>query len=98
MQRVLDTQVQILLKTLIRNMLEVKKRLFQASYTLEEFNSLSVALLQHINNSDYKEDSENKRPRMSAGVSSLLVVMPNYVLVEAEQGVIKECITIQAEH
>jgi hypothetical protein len=98
MQRVLDTQVQILLKTLISNMPEVKKRLFQASYTSEEFNSLSVALLQHINNSSHKEDLEDKQPRIGAGVNSLSVVMLNYILVEAEQGVIKECITIQAEH
>jgi hypothetical protein len=65
-------------------MLEVKKRLFQASYTLEEFNSLLVALLQHINNGGYEEDLEDKRPRISAGVNFLLVVMLNYVLVEAE--------------
>jgi hypothetical protein len=97
-QRVLDTQVQIPLKTLIGNMPEVKKRLFQASYTSEEFDGLSVASLQHIDNGDHEEDSENERPRMSAGVSSLSVVMPNYVLVEAEQGVIKECMTIRAEH
>jgi hypothetical protein len=77
---------------------EVKKRLFQASYTLEEFDGLLVASLQHIDNSDHEEDSENKRPRISAGVSSLLVVMPNYILIEAEQGVIKKCITIRAEY
>jgi sulfite reductase alpha subunit-like flavoprotein len=97
-QRVLDTQVQIPLKTLISNMPEVKKRLFQASYTSEEFDGLSVALLQHIDNSSHKEDSEDEQPRIGAGVNSLLVVMPNYVLVEAEQGVIKEYITIRAEH
>jgi hypothetical protein len=54
--------------------------------------------LQHIDNSDHKEDLENERPRISAGVSSLSVVMPNYVLIEAEQEVIKKCITIRAEH
>jgi hypothetical protein len=59
---------------------------------------LSVALLQHINNSSHKEDSEDKQPRIGVGVNSLLVVMLNYVFVEAEQGVIKEYITIQAEY
>jgi hypothetical protein len=50
--------------------------------------------LQHIDNGGYEEDLEDERPRMGAGVNFLLVVMLNYVLVEAEQGVIKECMTI----
>jgi hypothetical protein len=98
-QRVLDTQVQMPLKTLIGNMPEVKKRLFQASYTPEEFEGLSVTAMESYEFEEIDTDSDDGRPRMTAHVSSLaLGSLPDYVLVEATGGVIQECYSINAEH
>jgi hypothetical protein len=98
-QRVLNTQVQILLKTLIRNIPKVKKRLFQASYTPEEFDGLSVTTIGSYGLEDAEEESNNKRPIIGEHVGSLaLGSLLDYVLVEATGGIIQECYSINAEH
>jgi hypothetical protein len=98
-QRVLDTQVQMPLKTLIGNMPKVKKRLFQASYTPEEFDGLSVTAMGSYGLEDAEEESDDERPIMGGHVGSLaLGSLPDYVLVEATGGIIQECYSINAEH
>ena len=41
-QQIIDTRVSLLLKTILGNMLEVYKKLFQIGYTLEEFKKLEL--------------------------------------------------------
>jgi hypothetical protein len=78
---------------------EVKKRLFQASYTPEEFEGLSVTAIESYEFKEINTNSNNRRPRITAHVSSLaLGSLPDYILVEATGSIIQECYSINAKH
>jgi hypothetical protein len=99
-QQILDTNVQLPLKTLIGNMPEVRKKLFQAGYTPEEFEKLAINTLHEGTAEDgSEEESEDGRPIMGTSVNSLLLnSLPDYVLVEAAAGRVTQCYSLGAEH
>jgi hypothetical protein len=73
-------------------MLEVRKSLFSASYTadkLEKFKAnLTIA----------EEDKTYIAARIEISALATLSTLPNYVLVEAEEGYIIKCYGLKAKH
>jgi hypothetical protein len=94
-QQILDTPVQLPLKTLIGNMPDVRKKLFQAGYTPEEFEKLTINVLHADLSSREPEEHSDNKPQVSA---LTIGTLPNYVLVEAIRGQVTECFSLGAEH
>jgi hypothetical protein len=102
-QTLLDTLVSITLRELLGNMPEVKKSLFQTSYTPEDFQKLEVGVVKH--NSD-DEDTDEAQPKEDLGsnrasemVNAVAIcTLPDYMLVEAKKGKITRYYRMTAKH
>ena len=98
-QQIIDTRVSLLLKTILGNILEVHKKLFQIRYTPEEFKKLELNSISQGQNSklDKSQSEDNLRPRSQVN-SLLLEQLLDYILVEVVVGKVTQCYYITAEH
>ncbi|KAF7446281.1 Asp-protease-2 domain containing protein [Pyrenophora tritici-repentis] len=98
-QQILDTEISLPLKTVLGNMPEVRKKLFQQGYTTEEFNKLQINATSHSLEQESCESDSDEGLRPISLVNSLsLGQLPDYVLVEAVAGRVTQCYHIDAEH
>jgi hypothetical protein len=97
-QRVLDEQIHLPLKIVLANMPNVRWKLFQTGYTLEEFEKIEINTTdQDLDFSD-QEDTISNCAEDGTIVSSFSRRLPNYVLIEAQQGKIIEYYSLRAKH
>jgi len=98
-QQLMNTEVNLPLKTVLGNMPEVRKKLFQTGYTTEEFEKLELnsASQGWISEGDESQSEDNSEPRSQVNSLSL-GRLPDYVLVEAVAGKVTQCYHIAAEH
>ncbi|CAN9331665.1 unnamed protein product [Alternaria alternata] len=73
-------------------MLEVRKSLFSASYTADELEKFEV------NSTIAEEDKTYMAARTEISALATVSTLPDYVLVEAEEGHVVECYGLKAEH
>ncbi|CAN9357248.1 unnamed protein product [Alternaria alternata] len=73
-------------------MLEVRKSLFSASYTADELEKFEV------NSTIAEEDKTYMAARTEISALATVSTLPDYVLVEAEEGYVVECYGLKAEH
>ena len=97
-QQILDTKVKLPLKTVLGNIPEVRKKLFQTGYTAEEFEKIEVNLAaQALVSEDEDNSEEDLGPRIQVNSLSL-GQLPDYVLVESSARKVTQCYRIDAEH
>ena len=78
---------------------EVRKKLFQSGYTLEEFERLHVNAEALEGDSDSSEEQDDNCARLLNGISQFAGgEVPQFVWVEAESGQIVRCARIKADH
>jgi type II secretory pathway predicted ATPase ExeA len=95
---VLDEQIHLPLKIVLANMPNVRRKLFQTGYTLEEFERIEINTTdQDLNFSD-QEDTISNYAEDGTIVNSFSRRLPDYVLIEAQQGKIIECYSLRAKH
>ncbi|KAF7575775.1 Asp-protease-2 domain containing protein [Pyrenophora tritici-repentis] len=112
-QQILDTEISLPLKTVLGNMPEVRKKLFQQGYTTEEFNKLQINATSHSLEQESCESDSDEGLRPISLVNSLsLGQLPDYVLItdniearaqwhvpeNAVAGRVTQCYHIDAEH
>lgn len=73
-------------------MLEVYKSLFSVSYTADKLEKFKVNLII------VEEDKTYIAAKTEISVLAILSTLPNYVLVEAEEGYIVKCYSLKAKH
>ncbi|RYO16513.1 hypothetical protein AA0111_g11375 [Alternaria arborescens] len=71
---------------------EVRKSLFSASYTADKLEKFEV------NSTIAEEDKTYMAARTEISALATLSTLPDYVLVEAEEGYVVECYSLKAEH
>ncbi|CAN9348607.1 unnamed protein product [Alternaria alternata] len=89
---ILNTTVPLQIGTLLGNMPEVRKSLFSASYTADELEKFEV------NSTIAEEDETYMAARTEISALATVSTLPDYVLVEAEEGHVVECYGLKAEH
>lgn len=89
---ILNTTVLLQISTLLSNMPEVRKSLFSASYTADKLEKFEV------NSTIAEEDKTYMAARTEISALATLSTLPDYVLVEAEEGYVVECYSLKAEH
>ena len=96
-QQLINTKVNLLLKTVLGNMPEVCKKLFQTGYTTEEFEKLELNSISQgqISEGDESQLEDNSEPRSQVN-SLLLGRLLDYVLVEVVVGKVIQCYYIVA--
>jgi hypothetical protein len=97
-QRVLDEQIHLPLKMVLANMPDVRRKLFQTGYTLEEFERMEINTTDRDLDFSDQEDTMSNCAEDGTIVSSFSGRLPDYVLIEAQQGKIMECYSLGAEH
>jgi hypothetical protein len=107
---ILGASIPLQIGTLLGNMPEVRKTLFNSNYTSEELDKFEVNVLRTLNQHESvgrpteqkEEEWELDEPAGGASggaVNALtLSTLPDYVLVEAEAGKVVDCYSLKAEH
>jgi hypothetical protein len=106
-QTILNTPINIPLRDLLGNMPEVRKRLFQTGFTMEEFQKLNIGSTEEQNSAEAVVATQHKEPDeleeeseiLLAGVNAVFAgTLPDYVLVEADKGKVVQCYSLTAKH
>ena len=102
---ILGTSIPLQIGTLLGNMPEVRKTLFNSNYTNEELDKFEVNVIETLRQQARQEELQGEEEEWEfdepsgAEVNAItLSTLPDYVLVEAEAGRVVDCYSLKAEH